>query len=174
MTKQKLNLSYLQGFLHAMSSINDGYEHGCEYVVYTIPITGDAAQSFNSHFGEGFNHRAQESLGAYQLEELHQSEQDLYHRLKHVEVTEIQDGQKYLETLLSKWFIHQDYSPTGKEPGTENNLLGLARDFIGCIKRYSDFSSLYHVEFSHSSLAVHDCVLLQLETEYLVINLGWY
>lgn len=170
--ERKFSLSYLQGFLHAVACMNVGCNHACYYEVYTIPEAGDALQTFDAYFGPEINRKAEASLGTYKLEELHQREQDLYHSLKRIEITEIEDPQNYLEKLLAKWFIQQEYSPISKHTDTKNNLLSLATEFVDCIKKYSTYTSMHKFEFDDSMIE-SDFVLLHLQNEYLVIHLGW-
>jgi hypothetical protein len=76
--------------------------HSCYYEIYAVPSVGDVRDSFLSYFGDELNKRAEKSLGAWKLEELHQSEQDIYDRIKRVEISQVESHQSYLEGFFQK------------------------------------------------------------------------
>jgi hypothetical protein len=168
--ERDFNLSYLQGFLHALACQNVGINHSCFYEIYKIPDAGSAHASFDAYFGSELNERANETLGSWKLEELHQSEQDIYHNIKRVQITSVEAPDIFLTGFFQKWFFEQEYSPVSNID--DCNLQGVSAEFVECIKMVGDIEGVYKVEFDQSHVQ-YDAVLILIESSYLFIHLGW-
>lgn len=148
------NISYLNGFLQAMSLVNVGTNHGCWYLIEPIERKNTLHESLQSHFSEFFAWLTQR-----------------YGTKDHsVEVKALPDWKSAVEKVAHCWFFEMEYSPKLKEDYqpqyVTNDLIEyLEKALVGDVSAWSVEGVSADIEWAD--------ILLEDSDGYYLLRFSW-
>jgi hypothetical protein len=155
-SEMSINVDYLNGYLDAMSSLNTGTNHGCDYSIQALDAEGSWMNALEKHYAAIADGKGQR----------------YHHSLWHINAEQIRADA--FSQVIADWFLHQPYSP---HPHPENST-GCVDDFIDCLAPIRSINSyLYRVTITPPMAVWYDIVwqdlLLIYQDQRYLLHFGF-
>jgi hypothetical protein len=141
---RKINLNYLQGFLHSISALNGGVSCGPCYDAYTISKENNPKEDLVKFFNR-----------EYEVESFYLGDLSVVEK---VEFTKI----------INDWFFGQEYSPR-ENPHTPN-FGWVIEQLLECIQEVIEFHTVYSTSVTLNTCG--DCLIFESQEQLLYLHLG--
>lgn len=148
------DLSYINGFLQAMSLVNVGTNHGCWYSMEPVERSGSLEESLHAHFAELFK----------QIE-LRHGTQDV-----RIAIEALKDWKGSLMEVTHRWFFETECSPSLK---ADYQPSFVTKDFVERLeKAFASRVSAWVVEGGSDDIESTD-ILFEDSDGYYLMRFGW-